>query len=537
VLLPAAAAVGASTFVGPDLYRPSGAVGLAVWVLQIASVSTATVLVVDRFARRLLPLASLLGLSLVFPDEAPSRFGVALRSGTAKRLREQLDDRRPDETTSEAATRLLRMVHDLNEHDRLTRGHTERVRAYSELIAEQLELDDESRWKLRWATLVHDIGKLTVPPEVLNSTGRPTDEEWAILRGHPAAGAAMVEPLADWLGDWRLAAGQHHERWDGTGYPNGLAGEEISLAGRIVAVADAYDVITSARSYKKPMEPKVAREELVRCAGTQFDPQVVRAFLNVSLGRLRLIGGPLAWLASIPLGSNVGATIASAAGNVAVAASVVVGTVAAGAVGLPAAPIAAASAARPSAQTAGPLARHSGGNPRPVGGGHAGGSQAHTTSTSTSVVAVPPPGNTIVAPSGGAGAVRPPTSSSPSRGVAPPPATAPPRSSTTTTTTTRPAVLTAVADSYTSPRHKTLNMNVLANDKVTGVLIDWSSLAVVSGPTGPGTDMGTVTVTRLNNNALLSYATPDAPGTFSLVYRICDTAGRCSQAGVTVTLA
>ena len=124
--------------------------------------------------------------------------------------------------------------------------------------------------------------------------------------------------MEEWLGSWASAVGEHHERWDGDGYPNGISGERISLAGRIVAVADVFDVITSARSYKSSFASSAARDEIARCAGTQFDPRVVRAFLNISLGRLRLVMGPLSWLAHVPvlarlpLTPAIGAAAASA---------------------------------------------------------------------------------------------------------------------------------------------------------------------------------------------------------------------------------
>jgi hypothetical protein len=146
----------------------------------------------------------------------------------------------------------------------------------------------------------------------------------------------MLEPLAGWLGEWRLAAGQHHERWDGKGYPAGLQGTEISLAGRIVAVADAYDVITSTRSYKKAMSPEAARREMVRCAGTQFDPDVVRALLQVSLSRDRAAAGALGGLAELHGLSTLpqaAAQVASSA-STAVAATATAAAVTVGAVGV-----------------------------------------------------------------------------------------------------------------------------------------------------------------------------------------------------------
>ena len=241
--------------------------------------SVAVSFIVDRWSRRLLPLAVLFRMSLVFPDEAPSRFRVALREGNSKKLEAKIA---AGELSAEgsAANNLVSLVGVLSRHDRMTRGHSERVRAYAELIGAEMGLEPAELEKLRWGALIHDIGKLTVPPDVLNKPGKPSDEEWQVIRGHPAASAAYLGAVSPWLGDWSLAAHEHHERWDGNGYPNGLAGEQISLAGRIVAVADAYDVMTSARSYKKALSPSLAREELARNAGTQFDPIVVEAFVS-----------------------------------------------------------------------------------------------------------------------------------------------------------------------------------------------------------------------------------------------------------------
>jgi hypothetical protein len=128
--------------------------------------------------------------------------------------------------------------------------------------------------------------------------------EWEQLRAHPLYGEALVEPLREWLGDWIEAVGYHHERWDGKGYPRAVAGEQIPLAGRIVAIADVFDVITSARSYKEPASAAEAREEITRCSGTQFDPSLVRAFVNISLGRMRLDGPALVALARPAPGST-----------------------------------------------------------------------------------------------------------------------------------------------------------------------------------------------------------------------------------------
>ncbi len=232
---------------------------------------------------------------------------------------------RPNEPASaqEAAEILLQLVAALDVHDKITRGHSERVRAYSYSLGKQLSLEAAELDRLNWAALLHDVGKLDVSTEILNKPGKPTDEEWEQLRRHPLYGETLVEPLNEWLGTWTDAVGYHHENWDGKGYPRGIAGEEIPLAGRIVAIADVYDVITSARSYKEPASPTEARAELARCAGTQFDPRLVRAFVNISLGKMRLVLGPLSWLSHAPLLARLPLTpfIGASLGGVAVIAS------------------------------------------------------------------------------------------------------------------------------------------------------------------------------------------------------------------------
>ncbi len=215
-------------------------------------------------------------------------------------------------TTRAGATELLTLVAALNHHDPLTRGHSERVRALSDLLAEQLQMSAEDREKLRWAALLHDIGKLRVPGEILRKPGKPTADEWALLKTHPAEGLELIRgPLADWLGDWARAIGEHHEQFDGSGYPAGLSGTDISYAGRLVAVADVFDVITATRSYKKAMTVQEARLEITRCAGSQFDPDMVRAFLQISIGDLRKAMGPLSWIAQLSIFGRLAAAPAA----------------------------------------------------------------------------------------------------------------------------------------------------------------------------------------------------------------------------------
>ena len=334
----------ASQIIGP----PSGSWLVHVtWWVGLSAAATIVLIGIDRLTRRLLPLAALLKLALVFPDEAPSRFRTALGAGTTAELEERLAGARAGaeaETPVEAAERLLGYVAELSAHDKVTRGHSERVRAYSQMIAKELRLGREDVDRLNWAALLHDIGKLEVSREILNKPGRPTDEEWAQIRRHPELGGQLAEPLRAWLGEWTNAISDHHERWDGTGYPKGIEGEDISLAGRIVAVADVFDVMTSARSYKQPSDPAAARDEIARCAGDQFDPRVVRAFLSISLGRLRLAMGPLSWLAQAPVLGRIPLTPGVA--TVASSALAVVGSVAAGLMGTPHIPSTFASTAQ-----------------------------------------------------------------------------------------------------------------------------------------------------------------------------------------------
>jgi putative nucleotidyltransferase with HDIG domain len=265
-----------------------GESGLAeiLWLAGLVAVSFAAFFAAERGLRRLAPLPFLLRVSLAFPDRTPSRFAVALRAASLQQLRRRIDEDSflgGDDAT--VAGRVLSLTAALNVHDRVTLGHSDRVRAYSEVIGDQLGLGEDDVDRLRWAALLHDIGKLAIPDSILNKSGALTAEEYAEVKTHAAVGAQLVEPLRPWLGPWTDAVGQHHEWWDGSGYPAGLAGDDIALGGRIVAVADAFDIMTSIRSYRTPVSADDARAELARCAGSQFDPAVVRAFVAAGVGR------------------------------------------------------------------------------------------------------------------------------------------------------------------------------------------------------------------------------------------------------------
>ncbi|MEV6327078.1 HD-GYP domain-containing protein [Streptomyces sp. NPDC051909] len=163
--------------------------------------------------------------------------------------------------------------------DRYTRGHSERVGRASVLIAHELGMDEPRLEVVRFAGILHDVGKLGVPTRVLRKDGPLTPEERRIIELHPEYGHEMVRGIG-FLGEARTAILHHHERMDGSGYPYGLKGHEIPEYARVVAVADAFDAMTSTRCYSRARPVDTALAELERCAGSQFDPRMVEALVR-----------------------------------------------------------------------------------------------------------------------------------------------------------------------------------------------------------------------------------------------------------------
>jgi putative nucleotidyltransferase with HDIG domain len=175
---------------------------------------------------------------------------------------------------------LTAMIETLALRDRMTARHSAAVARYGRELALAMGLGDDEADLAHTAGLLHDIGKFSFPDEILLATPRLAEEHWTIVRRHPADGARIVR-LLDGYGPVADIILSHHERWDGRGYPRGLIGEEIPIAARLISVADTYDVLTARDSYRQPVTSDAAVAELRRVAGSQLDPAVVDAFVDL----------------------------------------------------------------------------------------------------------------------------------------------------------------------------------------------------------------------------------------------------------------
>ncbi len=164
--------------------------------------------------------------------------------------------------------------------DHYTKGHCSRVRDYALRIAMALNLSDNLRRDLVYASILHDCGKIGVSESILNIDGPLNDEQYREVKRHPVLGFEMTSKI-DYLRPASIIIRQHHERWDGTGYPDGIKADEISLGARIVAVADTFDAMTSSRPYRRALDFDVAVQELITNRGSQFDPEIVDLFVSL----------------------------------------------------------------------------------------------------------------------------------------------------------------------------------------------------------------------------------------------------------------
>lgn len=196
---------------------------------------------------------------------------------------------------------LLSLAKALEYYDGSTRIHSEASSSYASEIARLLGLDEERARRVRWAALVHDVGKIFVPQEILRKPAKLTPEEYNLVKYHALKGEELLLSVQG-LEDIAHIVRYHHERFDGTGYPDGLRGEDIPLESRIVAVVDAFEAMTSDRPYRGAMSVEEALEELKRSSGTQFDPRVVEAMAIVVKGQVEYTGAQVQ--NSKPLGSS-----------------------------------------------------------------------------------------------------------------------------------------------------------------------------------------------------------------------------------------
>ncbi|MCS7253239.1 MAG: HD domain-containing protein [Armatimonadota bacterium] len=178
------------------------------------------------------------------------------------------------------------LVQAIEARDPYTKGHSEKVSEYAVQLGETIKLSADESEAIRMAGLLHDVGKIGIPDQILLKPGKLTEEEYEQIKRHPIISSLIIEPVPfPW--DIRTPVRHHHERWDGKGYPDGLRGEEIPLTARIISVTDVFDAITSDRAYRGAMSAEAAFELILEVAGTQLDPELSRAFVNMMRSKKR----------------------------------------------------------------------------------------------------------------------------------------------------------------------------------------------------------------------------------------------------------
>jgi HD-GYP domain-containing protein (c-di-GMP phosphodiesterase class II) len=249
-------------------------------------------------------LGSTLSIALA-ADRARIHFTLERRMTEAEAIRRQLDAYAVDlrsvylserarsdelghalvelEETYEATVRGLAIA--VESKDEYTGGHLFRVTRYGMTMTAIVAPAHRDDPQFEYGFLLHDVGKLTVPDAILAKSGALTEDEWEFIRAHPASGRTILERIP-FLSEASEIVFCHHERWDGKGFPQGLAGDEIPLGARIFPIADAFDAMTTSRPYREAVEIEAAREELVRGSGTQFWPDAVDAFMSIPIDEL-----------------------------------------------------------------------------------------------------------------------------------------------------------------------------------------------------------------------------------------------------------
>ena len=205
-------------------------------------------------------------------------FIILLRHRAAIMLRKKEEEANQMQRLFEQTATAL--VNAIDAKDKYTHGHSSRVAEYSRKLAEMLNKSEAECDEIYYSALLHDVGKIGIPGNIINKDGKLTDEEYRIIKQHPAMGGQILKSISEYP-YLSIGATSHHERYDGRGYPEGLKGTDIPEIARIVAVADAYDAMTSKRSYRDPIPQQKVREEFVKGAGTQFDPEFARLMVHL----------------------------------------------------------------------------------------------------------------------------------------------------------------------------------------------------------------------------------------------------------------
>ncbi|MBR5421880.1 MAG: HD-GYP domain-containing protein [Lachnospiraceae bacterium] len=172
------------------------------------------------------------------------------------------------------------LVNSIDAKDEYSHGHSQRVALYAEKIARELKMSEDECYKVYYAGLLHDVGKIGIADNIINKNGKLTQDEYDIIKQHTVMGNQILQSISEYP-FLSVGAHYHHERYDGTGYPQGLMGEEIPEIARIISVADSYDAMTSTRSYREAIPQQLVREEIVKGSGTQFDPKIARVMQHL----------------------------------------------------------------------------------------------------------------------------------------------------------------------------------------------------------------------------------------------------------------
>ncbi len=213
-------------------------------------------------------------------DRLYLRINNLLQLSVLKEHLNQEVEKRTDEVEQLSMHIIKSLAFAIDAKDKYTNGHSSRVAEYSKEIAARYGYDEAAQNEIYIIGLLHDVGKIGIPDAIINKNARLTDEEYEVIKKHPVIGTQILETITE-MPNLSNGARWHHERYDGKGYPDGLAGEDIPEVARIIAVADAYDAMTSHRSYRDTLPQNEVREEIIRCSGTQFDPRFAKIMTEI----------------------------------------------------------------------------------------------------------------------------------------------------------------------------------------------------------------------------------------------------------------